>query len=49
MGAPEDAIGDPSAPRRIDGDGTIALIKEAVKKTIQQFVLVSDEDQAATS
>ena len=41
VGAPEDAILDSSAPRRIDGDGTIALINAAADVgTVQQFVLV---------
>jgi nucleoside-diphosphate-sugar epimerase len=32
---------EPSAPKRIDGEGTIALIEAAAAAGVQQFVLVS--------
>lgn len=39
---PESGILDPSGPRRIDGDGTISLIKAARESgSVKQFVLVS--------
>eukprot|EP00879_Flechtneria_rotunda_P001613 GHRR01001773.1.p1 GENE.GHRR01001773.1~~GHRR01001773.1.p1 ORF type:complete len:965 (+),score=490.83 GHRR01001773.1:1271-4165(+) len=41
VGAPESATLDSSAPRRIDGDGTIALIEAAASAGIEQFVLVT--------
>lgn len=39
MGARETL--DPAAPKRIDGDGSIALINAAADAGVQQFVLVS--------
>lgn len=41
VGAPEDAITDASAPRRIDGDGSIALVNAAASARVEQFVLVT--------
>ena len=32
---------DSTAPRRIDGEGTVALIKAATTAGVQQFVLVT--------
>jgi uncharacterized protein YbjT (DUF2867 family) len=40
VGASEAGL-DPSAPKRIDGDGTIALIEAAAAAGVGQFVLVS--------
>ncbi len=41
MGAAESDPLDVGAPRRIDGDGTIALINAAAKAGVEQFVLVT--------
>ncbi len=40
VGASESSL-DPAGPRRIDGDGTIALINAAAAASVEQFVLVS--------
>lgn len=41
VGAPESATLDSSAPRRIDGDGSISLIEAASSAGVEQFVLVT--------
>jgi hypothetical protein len=41
VGAPESATFDASAPRRIDGDGSVALVEAAAAVGVQQFVLVT--------
>lgn len=41
MGAPESATFDTSAPRRIDGDGSVALVEAAAAAGVRQFVLVT--------
>lgn len=41
MGAPEDQVLNASAPRKIDGEGTIALIEAAEAAGVSQFVLVT--------
>lgn len=41
MGAAENDPLDVGAPKRIDGDGTIALINAAAKAGVEQFVLVT--------
>jgi uncharacterized protein YbjT (DUF2867 family) len=41
VGCPETAVLDTSAPRRIDGDGTIALVEAASAAGVGQFVLVT--------
>lgn len=41
VGAPESATLDSSAPRRIDGDGSIALVEAAAAAGVEQFVLVT--------
>lgn len=41
MGAPEDDVFNASAPRKIDGEGTIALIEAADDAGVEQFVLVT--------
>lgn len=41
MGAPESATFDSSAPRRIDGDGSVALVEAAAAAGVKQFVMVT--------
>jgi hypothetical protein len=41
VGAPESATLDSSAPKRIDGDGSIALVEAAAAVGVEQFVLVT--------
>lgn len=41
VGAPESATLDSSAPRRIDGDGSVALVEAAASCGVSQFVLVT--------
>eukprot|EP00882_Tetradesmus_deserticola_P009423 GHRQ01009946.1.p1 GENE.GHRQ01009946.1~~GHRQ01009946.1.p1 ORF type:complete len:511 (+),score=246.04 GHRQ01009946.1:105-1637(+) len=41
VGAPESATLDASAPKRIDGDGSIALVEAAAAAGVEQFVLVT--------
>jgi hypothetical protein len=41
VGAPESATFDTTAPRRIDGDGSVALVEAAAAAGVQQFVLVT--------
>lgn len=41
VGAPETATLDPSAPRRIDGDGSVALVEAAAAAGVKQFVMVT--------
>lgn len=41
VGAPESATFDASAPRRIDGDGSVALVEAVAAVGVQQFVLVT--------
>jgi hypothetical protein len=41
VGAPESATLDSSAPKRIDGDGSIALVEAAAAANVEQFVLVT--------
>ncbi len=41
VGAPEGEVLDSNGPKRVDGEGTIALINAAVEAgTVKQFVLV---------
>ncbi|KAG2438644.1 hypothetical protein HXX76_005191 [Chlamydomonas incerta] len=41
LGAPEDQALNFSAPKKVDGDGTIALVNKASELGVNQFVLVS--------
>jgi hypothetical protein len=41
VGAPESATFDTTAPRRIDGDGSVALVEAAAAAGVKQFVLVT--------
>jgi hypothetical protein len=41
VGAPESATFDTTAPRRIDGDGSVALVEAAAAAGVRQFVLVT--------
>ena len=41
VGAPEDQVLNASAPRKIDGEGTIALIEASEAAGVSQFVLVT--------
>lgn len=41
VGAAESEVSDFSAPQRIDGEGTIALVEAATKAGVQQFVMVT--------
>ncbi|KAG2435610.1 hypothetical protein HYH02_011901 [Chlamydomonas schloesseri] len=41
VGAPEDQALNFSAPKKVDGDGTIALVNKASELGVNQFVLVS--------
>lgn len=41
VGAPESDALNVSAPKKIDGDGTIALVEAAAAAGVEQFVLIS--------
>lgn len=41
VGAPESDALNPTAPKAIDGDGTIALIKESAATGVERFILIS--------
>ncbi len=41
VGAPENDALNPIAPKAIDGDGTISLIKEASAAGVERFVLIT--------
>eukprot|EP00967_Tisochrysis_lutea_P100039 scaffold148915_cov18-Tisochrysis_lutea.AAC.2 len=41
VGAPENDVLNPLAPKAIDGDGTISLIKESAAAGVERFVLIT--------
>jgi hypothetical protein len=41
VGCPETATFDTTAPKRIDGDGSVALVEAAAAAGVKQFVLVT--------